>query len=224
MQNGARCQRPAGINRGRCALPFCGIGAVAGEYPPWRARKDRLCAVRSLRARPARPRLNAVKVRKLRNLNVLRTTILWIHALSGAGWVGGCVCFVLAASVLTAGSTEWRDFALKATPMVNRIGLALAALLGLTGMVNLYFAGKARGYVFSNAFVTILGVKIVLYAAMLFALASSWRAETAMCRALEDAGAGANAAAQVRRLAWLYALTAGLGAIAMVLGLWLMGT
>jgi hypothetical protein len=155
---------------------------------------------------------------------LLRTTLLWIHTLSGVTWVGACVCFVLAASTMTAGSPEWRDFTLKATPLVNRIGLASAVLLALTGLVNLYLVGRVRGFDFPASFAAVLGAKTALYCAMVFALAASIRTEAAMRPGAGNPGAAVTEAAGVRRLVRLYGLTAALGAIALALGLWLTGT
>jgi hypothetical protein len=144
----------------------------------------------------------------------LRTVILWIHALSGLVWTGGCAAFVLAGSAVTAGSDEWRDFGLKVAPRLDRLNLGAAAILLLTGAINLMLVGTARGYSFSSAFVTVLGLKIGLFVTMTLALAAAWRAEAAV---RSDLARG------MRTMVRLSGLTVIAGTIALGLGLWLLG-
>src|ERR1700674_4943339 len=106
----------------------------------------------------------------------LQTVLLWIHALSGVIWTGSCASFVLGASVLATGTEEWRDFASKAAPRLDRLNLVAAIMLLATGGVNLALIVPARHYVLSRAFATVLGAKIGLFVVMALALAASWRA------------------------------------------------
>ncbi len=145
----------------------------------------------------------------------LGTVLLWIHALSGVVWTGACASFVLAGSALAAGSDEWRDFGLKVAPKLDRLNLAAASILLLTGVLNLAIAGAARNYSFSRAFVAVLGAKSGLFVAMALALAVSWRVEAAMLAG----GAGA-----MNRMVRLSGLTAVAGTLALGLGLWLTGS
>lgn len=154
----------------------------------------------------------------------LRTVILWIHALAGAGWVAASVCFVIAGLATTADGDEQRDFALGAAPQIVGFSLAAALVLLLTGAVNLVLAGIARRFRFSREFATILGLKVVLFVVMVLALRWSLRATAALRdgapthRPLE---ALANKAAGMLRAQGAIAM---MGAVALLLGLWLMGS
>ena len=147
--------------------------------------------------------------------------VLTIHVLCGVLWVGSCASFVLAASALNRESGEWREFALKVAPRINRINLLLACAIPLTGLGNLYFAGRARGFRFPAQFSELLSAKVVLFIAMALALTAAWSAEGAMSR---DQKAGSIDVSASRRLVRLYGITVALGTIALALGLWLSGT
>jgi hypothetical protein len=152
----------------------------------------------------------------------LQTVILWIHALAGAGWVAGCVCFVIAGLVLSAG--EQRDFALGAAPRIVRFSLAAALLLVLTGAVNLILAGIARNFRFSSEFGRILGIKVVLFVVMFLELRFTYRATASLS---DDAQTAAPSSALAHRMAGMVraqGAIAVLGAVALLLGLWLMVT
>jgi len=154
----------------------------------------------------------------------LQIVILWIHALAGAGWVAACVCFVIAGLVLSAGGDEQRDFALGAAPRIVRFSLAAALLLVLTGAVNLILAGVVRDFRFSSEFGRILGIKVVLFVVMFIALRWTLRAGATLP---DDAQPSAPSNALARRLAAMVraqGAIAVLGAVALLLGLWLMGT
>jgi uncharacterized membrane protein len=147
--------------------------------------------------------------------------VLTIHVLCGVLWVGACASFVLAASALNRESEEWRDFALKVTPRINRINLLAACAIPLTGLGNLYFAGRVRGFKFPPEFLGVLSAKIVLFLAMAAALMAAWSAEASM----RAQGAQGNIDVRAsRRLVRLYGVTVAMGTVALALGLWLSGT
>jgi hypothetical protein len=146
--------------------------------------------------------------------------VLTIHVLCGVLWVGACASFILAASAMNRESHEWREFVSKTVPRINRINLVLACAIPLTGLGNLYFAGRARGFKFAPQFVELLSAKIVLFFAMALALAAAWPAEAA----LQSAGAGSIGVGASRRLVGLYGITVAMGTAALALGLWLAGT
>jgi putative copper export protein len=150
----------------------------------------------------------------------IASIVLTIHVLCGVLWVGACASFVLAASALNRESGEWREFALKVAPRINRINLLLACAIPLTGLGNLYFAGRARGFRFPTQFSELLSAKVVLFIAMALALAAAWSAEGAMSRDQESGSIDVSAS---RRLVRLYGITVALGTIALALGLWLSG-
>ena len=155
---------------------------------------------------------------------LLQTIILWMHALAGAAWVAACLCFVIAGLALASGSDEQRNFALRAVPKIVGFNLMVAILLLLSGGLNLVLAGIARNFNFSGDFTRILAIKIALFVAMFLALLYTARSSRALpddsrpdapFDALDD-----RVAVMVR----MHAAIALMGAIALLLGLWLMGT
>lgn len=161
--------------------------------------------------------------------------LTWIHVLAGVVWIGTCACLALAAAVLTAGSDEFGDFALGGVPKLIALNAVAAALLLAAGLAKLGAIGVGRRFHFSSLFLEVLAIKAALFAAMVAALAASWRASrrlAAACgrpppsrapappaeRATTDSAA---AAAEMNRAALLSILTLAMGAAALMLGLWL---
>jgi len=144
-----------------------------------------------------------------------RTLILWLHVLCGLSWIGACASFILASLALTGQDSEVRELVRRTAPRINRIGLGCAALVPITGLVNLAFAARAHGFALSGEFTAIVAVKILLLALMGFAL---WRAV-----GVANDGATGDRDAAIRRLRNWYGAITGAGAIALLLGLWLAG-
>jgi uncharacterized membrane protein len=153
----------------------------------------------------------------------LRTAILWMHVLAGALWIGACAAFVLAALALGPAPGERRDFIERVAPRIGWFCAATAAVVLATGAVNFILAGLARGFRFSMAFDVILAAKIALFVAMAAALAVALRT-TAVIRAVLARGRDDAAAGAIRRMMKSHGAIAILGALALVLGLWLAGT
>ncbi len=151
----------------------------------------------------------------------MRAALLWTHILSGVIWIAACACLALASGALATEGDEFRDFAVRVVPRLNRLNLVAAIVLGVTGALNLAQLGTS-GFAFSSAFVRLLEMKLALFIAMALMLAASWRSETAM-RATQAGGAGTRSAA-MRRVALLSALTALAGGAALVMALWLAGS
>jgi hypothetical protein len=153
----------------------------------------------------------------------LRTTILWIHAISGAAWVAACGCFVIAGLALETGSEEQRSFVARVAPKIDRMMIAAAALVLVTGAVNLVLAGVARRFHFSAAFAIVLGIKIVLFIVMTLALGATLRTDGAIDALIERGRSDAVPGALARMVRYHGAIAA-MGGVALLLGLWLMGT
>ena len=136
----------------------------------------------------------------------LTTTILWLHATAAAIWIGACACFVIAALATTPESPEQQNLAIRAAPKINRLAILAAALLLLTGLVNLFQAAIARRFAFSTAFTTVLAIKILLYIAMLATMRASMKT------------------ASIDRMIKAQAATVAMGSVALLLGLWLIGS
>ncbi len=154
-----------------------------------------------------------------------RTVILWIHALSGAAWVAACGCFVIAGLAIVAGGEEQANFALIAAPKIDAFNLIAAAILLVTGGINLALAGITRNFRFSGQFGLILGAKVILFIAMALAMGRAMRI-TASLRASGAASKppAPEIARSTKRTLWVHGAIAVMGGIALLLGLWLMGS
>ena len=136
----------------------------------------------------------------------MTTTILWIHATAAALWIGACACFVIAGLALTPGTDDHKNFVARSAPKIDRLAMLSAALLLLTGLVNLAQAAISRRFAFSTAFTTVLAIKILLFIAMLAAMRASMKT-AAMNQTLKA-----------------HAAVVAMGSIALLLGLWLIGS
>jgi hypothetical protein len=155
----------------------------------------------------------------------LVSVVLWLHALCGVIWVGTCASFALAAAALSTETAQWREFALRTAPRINRIAMAIAGMIPLTGIANLGFAAAARGFALPAQFVAVLICKVALYAAMALLLWAAWGAESALRSGSTNENAvDDGATAQIRKLMTLYGVMAALGTLALGLGLWLSGS
>lgn len=134
--------------------------------------------------------------------------------LCGALWVAVSLSFVLAAGAST--ETERAGFAPRVAPVLNRLNLAAIVILPLSGIANLIFVVRERRFSLPAAFVEVLGAKLLLLCGMAAALAVAWGAAA-------NLGAGAPGDGE-RRLLWLYGAMAAMGAVALILGLWLAGS
>jgi hypothetical protein len=153
----------------------------------------------------------------------MRITILWLHAVGGIAWVGAATVFVIAASTVGIedddGLAEGLAMTRRIAPAINRIGLVAMLFIIASGIVNIYIAGLMRGFAFSNAFIELLSIKIALLSAMYVLLTLSWRAERML--ASTDLSQVHRAA---RRLIIFNLAIVGLGATALLIGLWLLGS
>jgi hypothetical protein len=152
----------------------------------------------------------------------LVTVMLWAHVASASWWILASFTMALAGAVLSADSVEGREFIVRVVPKLNWANNAAALTVLVTGLVNLYGAGRNRGFDFPTSFVRVLAVKIVLYAAMFAMLRASISAARKLV-AQVDGQAGAGEGVGSGRLAAFSAITALVGAAAMLLGVWLAG-
>jgi hypothetical protein len=153
----------------------------------------------------------------------LHGALLWTHVAFGALWIGAALCFVLAAAVLDRESGERDEFAVRAAPTINRLGMAAAVIVILTGLANLWTLGISPGFRIQPDFLRLLEGKLVLYSIMVIALWASLRAATKLIAARRD-GLARELPVQTGRLARFNLVMAVCGAVALALGLWLAGT
>ena len=129
-------------------------------------------------------------------------------------WVAVSLSFVLAAGAST--ETERAGFAARVAPVLNRLNLAAIVILPISGIANLIFVARERHFSLPSAFVEVLGAKLLLLCGMAGALMLAWGAVGRL--GSEASGAGE------RRLLWLYSAMVAMGAVALMLGLWLAGS
>jgi len=149
--------------------------------------------------------------------------VLWLHVLCGVSWVGAGASFVLAAAALGGQNRELRDFTLRTAPRLNRLCLGCACLIPLTGVANLAFAARARGFRLPTEFVGIVGVKLGLFALMAGLLWRATERAAAASRAPLEQAREDDGAVLVRSLVRLYGLMVAMGGVALIMGLWLAG-
>ena len=149
----------------------------------------------------------------------MRTTILWLHAVGGIAWVGAAAVFVIAASAVGLEDDEGLAMVRRIAPALNRIGLASLLFIIASGIVNIYIAGLTRRFAFSNSFVVLLSLKIAALAAMYVLLTLAWRAEPKLMASDSPQARGA-----ARRLIRFNLAVVALGAAALLMGLWLLGS
>lgn len=149
----------------------------------------------------------------------MRITILWLHAVGGVAWVGAAVVFVIAASATGVEDRQGLAMVRRVAPVINRVGLAAMLFIIVSGAVNIYLAGITRGFAFSNAFLVLLSAKIAILGAMYVLLIASWRAQRELTSLR-----GPEAHHAARRLIAYDLAIAGCGGLALLLGLWLLGS
>ncbi len=145
---------------------------------------------------------------------------MWTHAIAGALWIGASASFVIAGLALTPRSDEQRRFVERGASRINGLAMFSAVVLVLTGMLNLGRVFQLRAGSLSPAFLYVLGVKIVLYLAMLMMLGAAMRAITAM----RFDFAHDPVPRAMRTMLRAHIATLAMGSIAMILGLWLVGS
>ena len=149
----------------------------------------------------------------------MRIAILWLHAVGGVAWIGAAAVFVIAASAVGLEEDEGLAMVRRIAPIINRIGLVAMLFIVASGILNIYIAGLMRRFVFSNSFVELLAIKIALLSGMYVLLTMSWRAERRLASA--DSSEAHRAG---RRLIIFNLAIMALGASALLIGLWLLGT
>ena len=153
----------------------------------------------------------------------MRTAFLWLHVISGVIWIGTSAVTTVAANALTFNTDEFREFVSKAIPTIDRVNICAALALLITGLVNFLLLATPVAFDLPSMFVVVLGLKVILFAAMAVALVAIFRGETQLKSAARSEAAGWGAAKMIR-IGILSGLTAVLGAIALTLGVWLAGT
>lgn len=149
---------------------------------------------------------------------MLRTAFLWIHVSCGALWIVVSLSFVLAAGATA--EHERASFAARVAERFNRLNLIAIALLPLSGIANLGFVAREQHDRLPTAFVEVLAAKVALLCAMAAALAMARSVTGALAKDPSRGGAERH----VPRLLWLYGAMALMGAVALMLGVWLAGS
>ena len=149
--------------------------------------------------------------------------LLWIHASAGAIWIAAAASFVIAA-LATAEEADTGTIR-RAGSAINKIGLFAMVAVVLTGIINTFVAGEMRNLAFSQSFVIVLVLKIVALAAMVVVLNRCIRAHRIIAAGAEAGISEKDAISKARtQLIVGNSLVAAIGGLAMILGLWLLGT
>jgi hypothetical protein len=154
---------------------------------------------------------------------LLRNVILWLHAGSGAIWIAACACFVIAGLALEDGTAEQRSFARTGVMRINQLAIAAASILLITGAVNIATAAEQRHYHLRVSFMIVLFIKIGIFILMVAALGAAWRT-AALTRQTFAHDNEAAIPGAIRRMVRAHFAIVALGSVALVLGLWLVGS
>jgi uncharacterized membrane protein len=122
---------------------------------------------------------------------------------------------------------ERTAFTVRVGRVFNRLNLAAVVILPFTGIANLTFVEREHHFNLPAAFVEVLVAKLALLCAMAVALGLAWSAIANVDKADEcaPAASASNAAtAGTRKVVWLYAGMSAMGAVALMLGVWLAGS
>ncbi|HLH77969.1 MAG TPA: hypothetical protein VKV28_14295 [Candidatus Binataceae bacterium] len=145
--------------------------------------------------------------------------VLWLHAIGGAVVVLACISLALAAAALLGEEEGGEEFARRVLPGLNWLASAGAVVLLITGIGNLIAAGAVRHYRFSTTFRAVLATKLILFVLIAGGLWGLWRVAAGVRR-----GGAAFPKRALRRTVMLAGACALMGAIALALGLWLVGS
>lgn len=154
---------------------------------------------------------------------MLRNVILWLHAGSGAIWIAACACFVIAGLALEDGTQEQRSFARIGVMRINQLAIVAASILLITGAFNIAIAADQRHYHMRASFMIVLFVKIAIFILMVAALGAAWRT-AALTRHMFAQGNDGGIPGAIRRMVRAHFAIVALGSVALVLGLWLVGS
>ena len=143
--------------------------------------------------------------------------------MAGALWLGASASFAIAGLALNPDTDEQRTFVERGAGRINALAMVAAVMLVITGMLNLARVFQLRAGSLSHAFVYVLGIKIVLYIAMLMTLGVGMRSIPAMRYAIQRGVENAVPRA-IRTMLRAHIATLAMGGIAMMLGLWLVGS
>jgi hypothetical protein len=154
---------------------------------------------------------------------LFRNVILWAHAAAGGIWIAACACFVIAGLAIEDGSEEQLSFVRRGIVRINRLALVMAAILLLSGAANIANAGMMRGWHLHAGFLLVLAAKIAIFIVMAAALAVTARA-AARTRAIAESGNHGAVSGAIRPMVRAHFAMLVLGSVALVLGLWLVGS
>lgn len=152
-------------------------------------------------------------------MNQLRSLLLLIHVFSASVWIVICLGLAFVAAGLRPEAEEFKSFGAKVVPKLNVVDAIAAGALLATGVANFVLLGILVNFDFSLSFVGLVAAKLALFILMAVGLFGSWRVQAGL-----RAPVSRQAGAAMRRLGALSGLVALLGAAALSLGLWLMGT
>jgi uncharacterized membrane protein len=101
---------------------------------------------------------------------VFESANLWLHLLSAAAWVGGMIffLFVFGPAARSLAPSERLRALNHGRESFQKLSWIAILLLFLTGALNFYFRAAAGGSHFGPGYYSILGIKLLLFVAMIF--------------------------------------------------------
>jgi uncharacterized membrane protein len=159
----------------------------------------------------------------------MKVFFLWLHIGAIVVWIGGlfAMSFVFVPTLrggLTSPSEAAR-LAANTAQRFQRVSRELVAIILITGIFNLIFAGIARSFQFGAGYLSMLGVKVVFFIVIVgLQLWQTTRLYPALTMLTADAGTHADTASEAVKKLRRRALTASvlssvLALVAILLGL-----
>jgi hypothetical protein len=149
--------------------------------------------------------------------------VLWVHVLAGVIWIAAALTFSLAAIATERGSRERLEFFKRGARPLAVLGLVAAATIVVSGVLNVWFVGRRRDFVFATGFKMVLASKVALYIGMCLALFGIIR-ESSRISAADEAGCPETIEHAGSRLVIFWSAIVIMGFAALLAGLWLAGS
>ncbi|MGH7947719.1 MAG: hypothetical protein ACREQF_00635 [Candidatus Binataceae bacterium] len=150
----------------------------------------------------------------------LRGIAVGIHATTAAIWVGVAACFVIAALILGFDEEGDPDFIPRVAPRVTIVSLVCAAISITAGLAVLVVTLWRTGFELSSTYTTVTSIKGLMFIGMLWAVLESRQLERVYRSRITK---GTPTEPVKRQLVQMYGLCTILGAVALALGIWVLG-
>lgn len=149
----------------------------------------------------------------------------WVHVICAVTWIGSSACAGILGSAFEPDERKNRELVRRVFALVVFLSAFTAAAVLLSGSLMLMRIVGGGAYPLPKPFWRILAVKATLFLTMVAILVGVVKARRNDLGLQAEADARLDRAiAQLRRIAGLCSVSALLGMIALVMGIWLAGT